>query len=221
MGGPYYEFYLKEFAGVNPETGAAQYYLNTTNSDGTLDKTITENVASAQAVDVDKQAMPDLTSNMTNTFFYKNFDLGFTLVGSWGGYTFDYLGNYFEQDGRLSRILMNFPKYVLNRWQKAGDVTNVPRWSTAISSTNTPVNTTRYLHKNDYIRLKSLSFGYTLPNRLTMKAYMSKVRFYLSGSNLFTNSSWDNYDPEQPIGGFVFASTPTTKNITIGANITF
>ncbi len=218
VGGPFYEFYLKEFAGVNPENGKVQYYLNT-EKDGTLDKTITENAKDAQAVDVGKHAMPKLTSNMTNTLYYRNFDLSFNFIGSWGGYTFDYMANYAETDGTNPK--RNFPKYYMNRWQKAGDKTDIPRLSTAIDSNNRPSNTTRYLHSNDYIRLKSLTFGYTMPNRITKKAYMSKVRLYFSGSNLFTHAAWDNYDPETEMGGFTWASAPVTKNFTIGANITF
>jgi hypothetical protein len=69
--------------------------------------------------------------------------------------------------------------------------------------------------------LKSLSFGYTLPDNLAKKAFMSHVRLYVSGSNLWTNAAWDNYDPEQPMGGFVFASTPITKTLSFGADINF
>jgi hypothetical protein len=129
------------------------------------------------------------------------------------------MANYAETDGTNPK--RNFPKYYMNRWQKAGDKTDIPRLSTAIDSNNRPSNTTRYLHSNDYIRLKSLTFGYTMPNRITKKAYMSKVRLYFSGSNLFTHAAWDNYDPETEMGGFTWASAPVTKNFTIGANITF
>ncbi len=219
VGGPFYEFFLKEYAGVDPANGDALYYLNTENPDGTLNKTTTNNATEAQAIDVDKHAMPSLMSNMTNTFYFKNFDFAFTFVGTWGGYTFDYMAVYAEVDG--TRLTRNFPTYTMNRWQKPGDITDVPRLSYANDSGNRPSNTTRYLHSNDYIRLKSLSFGYTLPSRLINKANISKVRLYLSGSNLFTHAAWDHYDPETEIGGFAWASAPVTKNITIGANITF
>lgn len=217
VGGPFYEFYLKEFAGVDPDNGLALYYLNTTNSDGSLNKTTTTDASKAQVIDVGKEAMPKLMSNMTNTVYYKSFDLAFTFTGAWGGYSFDYMANYTELDG--TNLNRNYPVYTMDRWQKAGDVTNIPRLS--YSNTVRPTNTTRFLHSNDYIRLKSLSFGYTLPDRIAQKAYMSKVRFYLSGSNLFTHAAWDGYDPETEMGGFSWASTPTTRNITIGANITF
>jgi len=219
VGGPYYEFYLKEFAGVDRNNGSALYYLNTKKSDGTLDKTTTSNVASAQAVDVGKQAMPDLTANLTNTLLFKAFDLGFTFVGSWGGYTFDYLAHYFDVDGKNPE--RNYPAYVKNRWQKPGDITNIPRYVAFQNANNVPQNSTRYLHDADYIRLKTLSFGYTLPENLTKKVYMNRVRLYFSGSNLWTSAAWKNYDPEQPIGGFVFASTPVTRTFCFGADINF
>ena len=219
VGGPYYEFQLKEFAGVDPATGSALYYLNTKNTDGTLNKTTTSDVASAQAVDVGKQALPKITSNLTNSLYYKAFDLNFTFVGSWGGYNYDFLGGYFEVDG--AQPTRNYPAYVKNRWQKPGDITNTPRYVFGQNANNVPRNTTRYLHSADYVRLKSLSFGYTLPDNLAKKAFMSHVRLYVSGSNLWTNAAWDNYDPEQPMGGFVFASTPITKTLSFGADINF
>jgi len=217
VGGPFYEFYLKEYAGVDPATGKALYYLNTTNSDGSLNKTTTTDDTKAQAIDLGKEAMPNLTSNLTNTLYYKNFDLMFTFTGAWGGYSFDQMAVTTENDG--SSLKRNFPVYTMNRWQKAGDVTNVPRLS--YSNKVGPPNTTRYLHSNDYIRLRNLSFGYTLPTSIAQKAHMSKVRLYLSGSNLWTKAAWGSYDPETEMGGFSWASAPMTKNITIGANISF
>lgn len=217
VGGPFYEFYLKEYAGVDPTTGKALYYLNTTNSDGSLNKTTTTDDTKAQAIDLGKEAMPNLTSNLTNTLYYKNFDLMFTFTGAWGGYSFDQMAVTTENDG--SSLKRNFPVYTMNRWQKAGDVTNVPRLS--YSNKVGPPNTTRYLHSNDYIRLRNLSFGYTLPTSIAQKAHMSKVRLYLSGSNLWTKAAWGSYDPETEMGGFSWASAPMTKNITIGANISF
>lgn len=217
VGGPFYEFFLKEYAGVDPATGKALYYLNTTKSDGSLDKTTTTDDTKAQAIDLGKEAMPKLTSNLTNTLNYKNFDLMFTFTGAWGGYTFDQMATTTENDG--TNLLRNFPVYTMNRWQKAGDKTNVPRLS--YSNKVGPPNTSRYLHSDDYIRLRSLSFGYTLPSNIVQKVNMSKVRFYVSGSNLWTKAAWGSYDPETEMGGFSWASAPITKNITIGANISF
>ncbi len=219
VGGPFYEFYLKEYAGVDPDNGDALYYLNTENADGTLNKNTTNKASEAQLVDTGKHAMPKLTSNMTNSVYYKNFDFSFTFTGAWGGYTFDYMSRYNTVDG--TNLRRNFPEYTMNRWQEPGDKTDVPRLSYANDTGNLPASTTRYLHSNDYIRLKSLTFGYTLPERLVQKAYMNKVRFYLSGANLFTHAAWDQYDPETEMGGFTWASAPMTKNVTVGVNITF
>ncbi|HNX56453.1 MAG TPA: TonB-dependent receptor [Prolixibacteraceae bacterium] len=217
VGGPFYGFFLKEYAGVDPATGKALYYLNTKKPDGSLDKTTTTDDTKAQAIDLGKEAMPKLTSNLTNTLYYKNFDLMFTFTGSWGGYSFDQMAVTTENDG--TNLKRNFPVYTMKRWQKAGDVTDVPRLS--YNNRVGPPNTTRYLHSNDYIRLRNLSFGYTLPSNIVQKVNMSKVRFYLSGSNLWTKAAWGSYDPETEMGGFSWASAPLTKNITIGANISF
>lgn len=79
---------------------------------------------------------------------------------------------------------------------------------------------TRYLQNGAYIRLKNLTFGYTLPSSLLKKLPIQRVRFYYSGENLFFVSGlYDGYkvDPEN----FGFQYYPIQKHHSIGVNVTF
>lgn len=79
----------------------------------------------------------------------------------------------------------------------------------------------RFLERGDYLRLKSISIGYTLPKHLTKKALMEQVRFSISGQNLYTLTAYTGLDPEVGGSGIDSNVYPVTRNYTFGVNITF
>ena len=78
-------------------------------------------------------------------------------------------------------------------------------------------NTTLWLYKGDYIKLKNLSLGYTLPKNWDSKIAMQNARVYVSAENLLTITGFEGQDPESPTG---MGYSPF-RTIAIGANITF
>ena len=81
---------------------------------------------------------------------------------------------------------------------------------------------TRFLFSTDYLRLKNLTFGSTLPKVWTSRVGFERVRVYASGSNLFTIKDKDMYlDPETAIGGSVSFTTPNLRTISFGIEIGF
>ena len=121
VGLPYHTFYVKEYAGVDPQTGQAQYYLNTTNEDGSLNRSLTTDANAAQAIAY-KGAEPKVSGGLTNQFRYRDFDLSFTLTYSLGGYSFDKAGTYIENGttgiygNETGSTGYNLSVYTLNRW---------------------------------------------------------------------------------------------------------
>lgn len=223
MGLPYYTFYVKEFAGVDPQTGKAQYYLNTQNEDGSYNRGLTTNPDQAQSVPY-KSVEPKISGGLTNMFDYKGFDLSFTLTYSLGGYSFDRAGTYIENgtnsiygDGAGSKG-RNLPVYALDRWQKPGDQTDVPRF--VFGEAPGPNNSSRYIHSTNHLRLKSLTLGYTLPKQWVSKAFIDNARIYFSGSNLLTWAKWKQYDPETPVNGEVLCETPPMRTFSFGVQLT-
>lgn len=223
VGLPYYTFYVKEFAGVDPQTGKAQYYLNTQNEDGSYNRGLTTNPDQAQSVPY-KSVEPKISGGLTNMFDYKGFDLSFTLTYSLGGYSFDRAGTYIENgtnsiygDGAGSKG-RNLPVYALDRWQKPGDQTDVPRF--VFGEAPGPNNSSRYIHSTNHLRLKSLTLGYTLPKQWVNKAFIDNARIYFSGSNLLTWAKWKQYDPETPVNGEVLCETPPMRTFSFGVQLT-
>lgn len=219
VGLPYHTFYVKEFAGVDPQNGDALYYTNTRNEDGSYNREITNDISKAQAIPY-KSVNPKVSGGLTNILNYKRLDLSFTLTYSLGGYSFDKLGTYIENG--TSNIYIskyNLPAYAMDRWQKPGDQTDVPRFVYNQSAGDN--NSSRYIHSTDHLRLKNLTLGYTLPRRWTRKAMVESARFYFSGSNLLTWAKWKQYDPETPVNGEVFCEAPAMRTFSFGVQLTF
>lgn len=214
---PYSSFYVKEFAGVDPQTGKALYYMNTTDENGNYNREITSDGHAANAIPY-KSAEPKLSGGLTNLLSYQDFDLGFTLTYSLGGYAYDKAATLNETDG-ASESQRNMPIYQLDRWQKEGDITNVPRF--VLGQAAGPVNSSRYIHSTDHLRLKNLTFGYSLPSALTQKAGIDRVRVYFSGANLLTWAKWGQVDPEVPISGQVYSEAPPMRTYSFGVELTF
>ena len=117
------------------------------------------------------------------------------------------------------------------RWRKEGDVTPIPRamYGTlsngAVSNYNTLVSD-RFVEDGSFLRLNSATLGYTLPQEWTKKAGLSKVRFYVAGSNLFTITGYTGYDPEVDIATGLTPNIdnnryPRSRTYTFGAQLTF
>lgn len=218
VGEAFNTFYVKEYAGVDPATGSALYVKNTRDEQGRYDRQQTTDPNEAEAIAY-KAADPKIAGGLTNLFTYKWFDLGFTLTYSLGGYSFDKTGTYNETDG-ASEGNRNLPVYALDRWQKPGDQTDIPRFVLGRSD-KISGGSSRFVHSTDHLRLKNLTFGITLPHALTDKVWLDKVRLYFSGSNLLTWAKWKQYDPEVPVSGEVFCETPPMRTFSFGAEINF
>ena len=114
----------------------------------------------------------------------------------------------------------------LARWQKKGDITNVPQ--ARFLGGNGTAQSSRYLSDGSYTRLKTVSLGYTFPKSITDKIKLSKLRIYATANNLLTFTKYKGWDPEVNTdyqtgiaAGTDFYSAPQSKTITVGLNLGF
>lgn len=217
-------FYLVEFAGADPANGDALFIRNTVNADGTVDRSTTNNFNEASRV-IAGSPYPDLIAGLTNNVTYKGIDFSFTFQGEWGASIYNNGGRF--QSGN-ARFFDNQTTDQLRRWQQPGDITDVPQ--ARLFSTNGQQASTRYLQESDFIRLRNLTLGYTVPQEVTKKFYMERIRIYFTGFNLLTFTDFDGYDPESTADfngnsniqvGETFYSAPPAKTYTLGINIDF
>ncbi|KAA1247964.1 TonB-dependent receptor [Aquimarina sp. RZ0] len=215
-------FFLREYAGVDPANGDALYYLNTVNADGSIDRSTTTNPNDADRI-VAGNPFPEFIAGLTNTIFYNGIDFSFTFQGEWGASIYNAAGRFQSTSGDFYD---NQTRDQLDRWQQPGDITNVPQ--ARLFGGNGTAHSTRYLQDGDFIRLRNVTLGYSLPNQLLNKIGFDKIRVYLTGLNLLTFTDYTGNDPEarsdvngQNNPGVAFYSAPPAKTFTLGVNFNF
>ena len=214
-GESYYSWWSREWAGVDPQTGEEMWVLNTENEDGSLNKGLTKDPNEAQRVIIGKPD-PKLTGGWRNTVSWKGLELSLLFNFSLGGKVFDTIRTTFtDSDGYFPEYTMSTDQ--LNRWQKPGDVTDVPRRINNYQYGN--YGSSRFMKDLNYLRLKSLSLSYSLPTKWIQKAQLNNVRIFISGSNLLTWTSYKFADPEMPIDGIPTYGLPNLKTVTFGIEL--
>jgi hypothetical protein len=211
------EYYLQQYAGVNVQTGQAQWLIGGT---GATKNQITNDYDSA-GLSLNKSADPKVYGGLSNTFNYKGFTLDFQFNYNFGNYIFDNWYNYLNSDGAYLGSF-NQLSHQLTAWQKPGDKTDIPQLVYGDPS-NSNAPSTRWLYKGDYIRLRNIQFAYNLPSDLMKKAHLSNVSIYIRGTNLWTFGVAKNmpYDPEAGINSTTNLEVVIPKTIAGGIRIGF
>ncbi len=217
--------YMIEYAGVDPANGDALYYLNTENSDGSIDRGTTNDPNAATRI-VAGSPVPDVIGGLTSSLRYKDFDFSFTFQGEWGASIYNAGGRFQSANADW---FDNQTVDQMNRWQNPGDITDVPQ--ARLGEGNGSGHSTRWIQESDFIRLRNVTLAYSLPRDLIDGAGLTSVRVYATAINLLTITDYDGYDPEArsdnalrenvPSPGVDFYSAPAARTITIGANIKF
>ncbi|MDO5751254.1 MAG: TonB-dependent receptor, partial [Rothia sp. (in: high G+C Gram-positive bacteria)] len=233
-GGSLYDWYMVRFAGVDPETGQGLYYKDVEkavlDADGNPVKDadgnpVTETVmgtttdaGSATSYQLGKSALPKLFGGLSTTLQAYGFDLTVSTAFSFGGWTYD--GSYASLMSGTSGS--TFSTDIYKRWQKPGDVTDVPRLMEGEKMTG-GVENDRFLTRSDYFSLRNITLGYTLPQHITERIPgLTSVRVYAVGDNLFLGSHRKGLDPRQNISGAVDTNSYSAlRTISFGINVNF
>ncbi|HXO75685.1 MAG TPA: hypothetical protein VN824_10630, partial [Puia sp.] len=209
-----YSFYTRGWAGVNPDDGSPTWYTDSTK------KTTTTSRANAALYLVGKQADPKYFGALGSTVSFKGISLGFDFYYNYGNYFQEGYAQYFLDGTYATR-----GKYTenLKRWQKKGDVTDVPKY-VYNSTANSGSGSDRLLYKGDYIRLRNVQLGYRVTSKSILQAtHISALNIYVRGANLW-RKTYDKdmvSDPEQGILGTNNQQVLLSKSFTAGINVTF
>lgn len=214
-GYPFNTIYLREYAGVDLETGSALYYDNQQDENGNYTKNKVTDPGQASPIPL-KDITPTISGGFMNTFNYKFIDLSFNLSYSFGGYSYDNASYILQDDGYS--VISNKSTEQRRRWQKPGDITDVPRFVYG-NKKGGNYNSSRAIHSTDHIRLKSLILGLNAPKAWLQKLGIGNARIYFSGTNLLTWAAYDQYDPE--MSGVVGFYTPPLKTYAFGLELKF
>ncbi|EKJ92944.1 TonB-dependent receptor P3 [Bacteroides finegoldii] len=180
-------------AGLRP--GVVKY--KDQNGDGiitTADRTIIGN------------AIPKWYGGITNTFNYKGIDLSFMFQFNYGNDIYNATRLYATQSRNGRR---NMLAEVADRWTETNASNKVP----SVKGYVTNDVYSRFVEDGSFLRLKNVTLGYTIPKKWTKKAYISRMRVYASGQNLFCINGYSGYDPEVSTAG----NNPMTPGLDWGA----
>lgn len=226
-GQPLGVFFTVEYAGVNPQNGDAQFYKNEKKSDGTIDRTILSNAQYNQAQRVVVgDPNPRWIGGVTNTFTYKGFDLSIFFNGTFGNKVSVFgMGQY-----SMANMIYedNQTADQMKRWQKPGDITNVPQARYWFGNGNQ--RSSRFIVDGSFVRLRTMNLGYTFSKEMLKRIKVERLRVYVSGMNLLTfTNNYPLWDPEVNADSFDsniskgndFYTPPQPRTILFGINVGF
>ncbi|ASE63590.1 SusC/RagA family TonB-linked outer membrane protein [Chryseobacterium indologenes] len=239
-----YDFYMREYVGVNSATGAAQWSVSyvDTNGNGKFDAGeqigslyefqklnpnadirtgVTEVYSQATQKFLDKSAIPAIRGAFNLDFGYKQFSLGVQFLYSLGGYAYDGLYAGLMGNGVVGNN--NWHTDIRQRWQNPGDVTDVPRMSSnAAIDANQNARSSRFLVKSDYLALNNIRLGYNLPQDFVKAIGLTGFNLFVSGDNLWIATKRKGFNPSVSETGAssTYAYAPLST-ITFGAKINF
>ncbi|GEO11968.1 SusC/RagA family TonB-linked outer membrane protein [Segetibacter aerophilus] len=206
-------FYTRVYAGVDPANGDPLWYLDSA-------QTKTTNTYSSAVRTGYGSASPKFFGAFTNTFNYKGFSVEAQFNYQTGNYIQDAWGSFVIGAG--ANATFNKVARVLDRWKNPGDVTDMPKYIYGGNKSFQSFSSF-YLNKGDFIRLRNLQVGYTLPKSLLASAHITNAFLYVRGTNLFTWVKDKNlgFDPEQGVSSQTNLDVFIPKTLTIGINLGF
>ncbi|MFN8347513.1 MAG: TonB-dependent receptor [Spirosomataceae bacterium] len=213
-GSSIYDFWLREYMGISSATGEVLYRAATYNSANSLitekGDTVTTNVNNAR-FHYNGTSIPKVTGGFTNSFKYKGLSLSALVVYQIGGKIYD------DAYASLMGSGYHNAKHVdiLRRWQKPGDVTDVPRMD-AGRTTDFNAASDRWLIDASYLNVRSVTLSYTLPRLIAQKLYLENAQVYVSGENFFIKSRRSGMNVQQNFAGTTGNVYSSAKAVVMG-----
>ncbi len=215
-------FKLRDYAGVDPANGDALYYLE----EGSDETTNNYNNTATQIVG---SPNPDFTGGFSNTFDFKGFDLTALISFVYGNKVYNGGGGYQSVQGDWWD---NQTVDQMERWQQPGDITDIPQ--ARFAEGNGTRDSDRFLSDASYMRLRNVTFGYTLPDNIASRLRLASARVFVGVQNLNTLTNYKGWDPEvnytgtnrstqssNIIQGYDFYTAPQARTYSVGINLSF
>jgi TonB-linked SusC/RagA family outer membrane protein len=230
VGKSIFDFYIREYAGVDKETGNPLWYYDEIKlkADGTPEEDADGNpVKTGKKLTTDKYsdadryfsgtAVPDFTGGLSNSFRYKGFDLNVLVTFRKGGKVLD--GSYQNLMQSGADAGTNFHKDVLNRWTPDNKDTDVPKLNILDQDGNG--TSTRFLLDGDYISIKNVSLGYNFPKHLISRWGFSNLRVFVIGDNLKVFNKLKGLDTNQSYNGETGNDYTPLRTVSFGLEVKF
>ena len=237
-----YDYYIREWAGVDPANGNPMWIENwsdensngqydsgegipdmliytAANPDAVIEERITNTYSNATRKYSDKSVIPTVRGAFRLNSSYKGFSLSTQFGYSLGGYGYDSQYANLMTNGKVGGS--SYHNDMKDRWMQPGDISAIPR---LYSNENVQAvsSSTRFLQSTDYLALNNARLGYQVPSQFLAKTGFSSVNFWVSGDNLFLLSSRQGYNPTTSLTGQSGRYTYNPiSNYTLGVRVKF
>ncbi len=211
-----YDFWLREYAGVDETDGSALYYKDVKDTDGNVTGRETTKDQNAASYYYMGSSIPAVYGGVTNNLSWKGLSLSVLLTYQLDGLIYDTNWAALMHTGAFGS---HWSKDILNRWQKAGDKTDVPRVQN--NYTAATAASSRYLTDASFVSLRNVTLSYALPPSWINKLDMQSLKLFATGDNLGLISKRKGMDPQQTFGGTADHTYIPSRIISFGINVTF
>jgi hypothetical protein len=211
-----FDFWLREYKGVNPTTGVAEYRaINFVAANSRITETgdTLTNVVSNARFRYNGSSIPLISGAITNTIKYKGFSLSALAIYQIGGKTYD--GAY----ASLMGAGYNNAKHldILNRWQNPGDITNVPRMD-AGRTVDFDAASDRWLIDASYLNVRTVTLAYAIPSKAAKRVFLENAQVYASAENFVILSRRKGMNVQQNFDGVTSNVFSPAKSIVLGVS---
>ncbi|GHB65880.1 SusC/RagA family TonB-linked outer membrane protein [Persicitalea jodogahamensis] len=214
-GSSIYDYWLREFKGVDPATGQALYraenFVAANSLINEMGDTLTTSVNNAR-FHYNGSSIPKISGGLTTTLSFKGLSLSGIMVYQIGGKVYD--SGY---QGLMSSGGYGNAKHIdiLDRWQNPGDITNVPRLDAARTA-DFDATSDRWLIDASYLNIRTVTLGYLLPTTIASKLFLQNAQIYVSGENFFIKSNRKGLNVQQSFNGISNNAFSSQKSLVMG-----
>ena len=218
LGGSLYNYYMYEWAGVNPENGHALYnkYLKDENGNETGEVEQVTSTSEATYHKTGKTPIPDLYGGFSTTLRFYGFDFSANFAYQLGGWTNDTVYQGLMTAGRAGN---NWSRDIFNRWTPNNPGSEIPRVQMTDQTANE--SSSRWLTSSSYLSLRNVTLGYTLPKKLVSKIGLEGIRVYVTADNVWYTSARRGMDVRKSFSGGNGNTYSALRTVSGGITLTF
>ncbi len=218
-----YTYWFQKWVGVDPANGDPLWEKITTDPEG-VEVVSTTNAYASASMQLTGSALPDFTGGLTNNFSFKRFYLNTFANFTHGNLVYNAIDSDGAYEANNERLLQSGE----SRWANVGDIATHPR-PVLGGNLNSNKPSSRFLEDGSYLRMRNITLGYNMPEKLLQSWRISAVRLYISADNMFTFTKFKGMDPEvvvSPGAGTIgdsggYYKYPISKKLLFGINIRF
>ena len=216
---PLNTFYIAKYAGVDPETGRSMWYKDVMDGDKVIGKETTTDFSEATQY-LCGAPTPDIYGGFGTSIDFYGFDFSASFTYSVGGLSYDsgYAG--FMTSPTSRSVGTNFHKDVFKAWTPENKNSDIPRFQ--FEDQYTASDSDRFLTNASYLNFQNAQLGYTLPERLTKKMNVNRLRVYVACDNIVYWSCRQGFDPRFSFSGTTNSAVNSpVRTVSGGINLTF